>query len=385
MASAIKSKSSQAVALDQLVATYAPIGMRHRRRHQLRRNIIATGTAIAMAVGVMLAVSDISLYDYLHGSLPQRVAGMSEAEAAQLAAERAEFSAKLARLEAQIDGAQTQKLDLEVQLAEFEAQSARLARLLADIDSEQSTLVTSQDQGSQLDQEIAAMAAQRKNIEKRWAEFEAQGELLAMEIMAVNAQRKELETQRQLIQLQRQQLADMLQEADALYRRNVRAAGVEPAQDSSTHATEERAVKDNEPFIANPESLMVDNAQLDDMRGGFSIGDGMDVSFGFTQTGSVNGVDQFSNNFSVDSLSSGFDDVDMSNMNSVVLQNGSGNFVSGSVLDSLSDSFGNIIQNTLDDQVISTITTFDISLQNVPGTLQGMAGEAALMDSLGAF
>jgi len=111
----------------------------------------------------------------------------------------------------------------------------------------------------------------------------------------------------------------------------------------------------------------------------------MDISFGFSQTGSINGVDQFSNSFSIDSVASGFDDVDMSNMNSVVLQNGSGNFVSSSVLESLSDGFGNIIQNSLDDQVISTITTFDISLQNTPGTLQGMAGEMALMDTLGSF
>ena len=37
-----------------------------------------------------------------------------------------------------------------------------------------------------------------------------------MEIVAVNAQRKELESQRELIQFQRKQLADMLKQAEAL-------------------------------------------------------------------------------------------------------------------------------------------------------------------------
>lgn len=382
MSSAIESRPHQAElyqaeALDELVATYAPIGARRKRRQQLRRSVVAAGGAVAIVLGVFLVVSDVSLVERLSSALPQPVAGMSKTE-------RAELADTLAMLEARIADSQTQKQDLEAQLSEFEAQSLRLASLLADIDTERATLETSQpqgaqQQGSQLDQELAAMAAQRKNIEQRWAQFEAQGELLAMEIMAVNAQRKELETQRQLIQLQRQQLADMLQEADALYRRNVRAAGAEPMHDSSTRAQEE------ESFIATNNSLMVDNAELDDLRGGFSIGDGMDISFGFSQTGSINGVDQFSNSFSIDSVASGFDDVDMSNMNSVVLQNGSGNFVSSSVLESLSNGFGNIIQNSLDDQVISTITTFDISLQNTPGTLQGMAGEMALMDTLGSF
>lgn len=380
MSRAIESTPFQGAALDELVATYAPIGVQCKRRRQLRRNIFVVSAAVAIVMSANLIVSDVSLLERFGGVAPQRVAGMSDAEAAQLAAERAEFSDKLAGLEAQITGAQQQKQGLEARLAEFEAQGLRLATLLADIDSEHSTRNSNEQQGSQLDDEIAAMASQRKNLEQRWAQFEAQGDLLAMEIIAINAQRKELESQRELIQMQRQQLADMLREADALHRRNVRAAGVEPTQDSSTHASE-----DDGSFIYTSNSLMVDNAELDNLRGGFRIGDGMDIAFGFTQTGTINGVDQFSNSFSIDSVASGFENVDMSNMNSVVLQNGTGNFVSSSVLDALSDSFGNIIQNTLDDQVISTITTFDISLENTPGTLQGLAGEMALTDTLGSF
>ncbi|MBT8098312.1 MAG: hypothetical protein KJO82_01110, partial [Gammaproteobacteria bacterium] len=253
------------------------------------------------------------------------------------------------------------------------------AVLLDAADTEQKHLKQRQDVGSQLDQEITAIAAQRKALEQRWAQFEAQGELLTMEIVAVNAQRKELEAQRLQIDRQQQVLDAMLERAHSLYRRNPESANPDPAQDART-----RAIQD-EDFVYTENSLMVDNSQLDEMRGGFSIGDGLDVSFGFSQVGAVNGVEQFSNSFSVDSMSSGFSNVDMSNMNSVILQNGTGNFVSASVIDSLADSFGNIIQNTLNDQVISTTTTFDISLHNMPGTLQGLAGEQALQDSLGAF
>jgi len=121
------------------------------------------------------------------------------------------------------------------------------------------------------------------------------------------------------------------------------------------------------------------------MRGGFSTGEGFDVSFGFAQTGSLNGVDQYTNSFKIDSMASGLADVDFSNMNSVLLQNGSGNFVSSGVLDSLSDSFGTVIQNTLDDQLISTTTVYDIDLHNVSDAIQGIYGEQAIIDSLSGY
>lgn len=193
----------------------------------------------------------------------------------------------------------------------------------------------------------------------------------------MNAQRKELESQRQQIDRQQNELAEMLERADGLYRRNTKSDSTETNEETTT------AAADEESYTYTNNSLVVDNSELDGMRGGFSIGEGLDVSFGFEQTGSIDGVEQFSNSFTIDSVASGLDNVDMSNMNSVLLQNGTGNFVSASVLDSLSDSFGNIIQNTLDDQLISTTTIFDITLHNVPGTLQGLSAEQALMDSLG--
>lgn len=371
-------RSLDAVELDQLVATYAPIGER-RKRKKNRQRALKTGCAAAVATAASLfAYSDISLMQSVSDLMPTASSALRDSDLAMLDKERVEFAAKIAELERQIVGIQSKEHALESTQADLDEQSALLAQLLDKTGSEQTLLERRQQQGSQLDQEIAAITAQRMALEKRWAQFEAQGELLAMEIIAVNAQRKELEVQRRQIDLQRRELTEMLKQADDLTSRNTRSASTESTRDESLAAADDS-------FTYTNNSLVVDNSELDDMRGGFSIGDGLDVSFGYTQTGAVNGVEQYSNSFSIGSMASGFEDIDMSNMNSVLLQNGSGNFASASVLDSLSESFGNIIQNTLDDQLISTTTIYDISLHNVPGTLQGLAGEQALMDSIGSY
>ena len=374
-----KKLAATSARLDALVATYAPIGSQHKRKKDLRRAAAGGGGVFVVGAIALLSQSDMTLVERLAGALPQTTVTMSSDDAIRLENERVEMTARINDLETRLAAVQAHEFDLEAQRAEFERQSQRLASLLDATDSDQRDLERKQHQGSQLDQEIAAIAAQRKALEARWAQFEAQGELLAMEIIAVNAQRKELETQRLQIDRQRKELAELLERADGLYRSGTRSADGDAPQDVHTTAAEEPS------FIQTPNSLMVNNGELDSMRGGFSIGEGLDVSFGFSQTGSVNGVEQFQNNFTIDSVGSAYDNIDMSDMNSVLLQNGSGNFVSASVLDSLADSFGNIIQNTLDDQVISTTTIYDISLHNLPGTLQGFSGEQALMDSLGAF
>lgn len=380
MASATTARSTRAEKLDELVATYAPIGAQWKRRRRIRRALIAGGCIVIACASVQLVISDASLLDRIGGILPQASTAFDRSEIDQLIRDRAEFTKKIEGLEQNIATMQMQKQELESRQAEFVEQSTLLARLLDEAGDKQADLEVRQQQGTQLDKEISAIAAQRKALEVRWAQFEAQGELLAMEIIAVNAQRKELESQRLQIDRQQQELAEMLERADGLYRSNSNSAGAQTTEESTTTAA------GGSTFNAGSNStLLVDNGELDTMRGGFSMGDGLDVSFGVAQTGSINGVEQFSNSFSIDSVASGFDDVDLSNMGSVLIQNGSGNFVSSGVLDSLSDSYGNVIQNTLDEQVISTTTIFDISLQNVPGAIQGLNGEQALTDSLGSF
>lgn len=332
--------------IDQLVARYAPLGARRKRRRRLRRASAAAGLMAGVAMAGWVYSVDVTMPDgfRLTAAESERIG----AERAALDRDRVAFAAKLAELEQQIAAGQ-------------------------------SALELRRDHGSQLDREIAAIAAQRKTLEERWGQFEAQGKRLATEIVAVSAQRKELEAQRRQIDRQQAQLAELLDRIDSTYRRIARdaetAARVQPIPEPAEQTS----------IVAAAGSPVVGQGNLDDMRGGFTIGDKLDISFGFSQTGSINGVQQYTNHFTIDSMASDFTDVDFSNASTYVLQNGAGNFISGNVLDMAADTFGSIIQNTLDDQVISTTTTYDIGLHNMPGTLQGMQGEQALLDSLTGY
>ncbi len=339
--------SADTRSIDQLVATYSVAGQRQRRK---QRTLQAAWAAMSIfAVGAIALTVETVTPIVTDPAVP---ASTAEAD-------------KIAMLQQQVAALQQQRDDIEGQQAVLVERAAELQRR--------------EQQGDLLEQEIAAISAQRKALEQRWAQFEAQGELLVTEIMAVNAQRKELDAQRRQLEQHREELAEMLDKASRLHRQD--ASSERPRPPEETQATTER----RDDFGITYESLLVDNTLLEDMRGGFSIGEGMDVSFGFTQTGYLNGVEQFRNNFTINNMASGLDDVDMSNMSATLVQSGTGNFVSANVLDSISDRFSNIVQNTLDDQVIATTTVFDISLNNVPGALQGMAGEQALLDSLGSF
>jgi hypothetical protein len=65
-----------------------------------------------------------------------------------------------------------------------------------------------------------------------------------------------------------------------------------------------------------------------------------------------------------------------------VIQNGSGNFVAPNVLDGLSSGFGTIIQNSLDNQQIRTLTTYDIEVSDVSNAIRNIAAGRAISDTL---
>ena len=370
----------QKACLEQVVAAYAPRGQRERRRQRTIRTSIMSGCLAVVAGSVLVTVYDLPVGDTLTALLPTNATGDISQSPADFDRERAEFRSMIAELERKIGSIAAQEEALEMRQAAFHAQGLEMARRIDEALSQQSDLENRRDAGSQLDREISAIAEQRQALQARWAQFEAQGELLALEIVAVNAQRKELEAQRRQIDSQQRRLAEMLEKADEFYRGGAGAEAMMTEPASSTVSADEYTLNDY-----SNDLLVVDNSQLDAMRGGFSVGDGLDVSFGFTRTGAINGVEQFRSGFEVDSLAGGFDNVDMSNMGSSLLQNGTGNFVTSGALDALSRNFGNVIQNTVDDQVISTTTIFDISLHNVPGAVQGMHGEQAMLDSLASF
>lgn len=372
-----KSASPDRARLDELVATYAPIGARRKKDRRIRRLAIGGGAALAIAGAILLATSGSAL-------LPRALSGMAGAagpglaESEKLRAERREFAARIDALERQLAAVEHHRLRLEQQQADIEHQRESLDRLFAELDAKLANPRAAGDEGAALEKEIAAMAAQRQALEDRWEHFEAQGELLAMEIIAVNAQRKELESQRRQIAAQQRELAALLEKAEGLYKRNAAAIGSGIVEGTMT------VPEAGEDFDYAVSSLRVDSGELDSMRGGFTLGHGLDVSFGLTQTGSINGVEQFSNSFRIDDLGAHRGGADLSGMSPVLLQNGSGNVVSQGVLDSMALGFGSVIQNTLDDQTISTTNIYDISLQNVPGVVQGLSGARALTDSIGA-
>ena len=386
MATSATNASLGALELDALVATYAPIGERKRQQARRRRGLLAAAGIAMTAFFTLLLAVDASLPDGITSWFTAPGARMTTDELQRLRDEQSLFASRLADLEQGIVEAREQKRRLELRQAELGEQSQRVALLLDQFDRTASAAPVSPQPDPRLDREIAAMAEQREKLAERWAHFEAQGELLAMEIMAVNAQRKELEAQRRLIDRQQRALAELLDRAEGLYRR---AAGSihDPVEAEPTTATTDASAYTYtyNSLVADANELVADDGQLDRMRGGFSIGDGLDISFGFTQTGAINGVEQFNNHFTINSIGNGIDNVDLSNMNPVIVQNGTGNFVSADVLDSMATSFGSIIQNTLDNQEITTTTTYDIALHNVPGTLQGLAGEQALLDSLSSY
>ena len=386
MATSATDASLGALKLDALVATYAPIGVQKRQQARRRRGLLAAAGIASTAVLTLLVAVDVSLPGGVTSWFAAPGASLSADELQRLRDEQSLFASRLADLEQGIVEAREQKRLLELRQAELGEQSQRVALLLDQFDSAQTAAPVSQQPDSRLDRELAAMAEQREKLAARWAHFEAQGELLAMEITAVNVQRKELEAQRRQIDRQQRALAELLDRAEGLYRR---AAGSvhEPVQVEPTTATTEATAYTYtyNSLVADANDMVADDGQLDRMRGGFSIGEGLDISFGFTQTGAINGVEQFNNHFTINSVGRGMDNVDLSNMNPVIVQNGTGNFVSPDVLDSMATSFGSIIQNTLDNQEITTTTTYDIALHNVPGTLQGLAGEQALLDSLSSY
>ena len=126
----------------------------------------------------------------------------------------------------------------------------------------------------------------------------------------------------------------------------------------------------------------VHDGALEEMRGGIRLGDGIDIAVGLTRTGSINGVEQYSNTLQIDDLTSGMDGMDLSSMQGMVIQNGAGNNVAAGIADSLSGNFSSVIQNSLDNQVIWTMTIYDVSLKNVSSAIGSISAQEAIAESL---
>lgn len=140
----------------------------------------------------------------------------------------------------------------------------------------------------------------------------------------------------------------------------------------------------DDPFDAPP----VSDSQLDGMRGGFDLGNGTVASFGISRMVYINGNLVADTSVNIPDLAriSSEQANALSNMiNKVsVIQNGPGNSVDPASFDQQTGAL--VIQNTLDNQRIQTLTTLNASVHdlaqfssiNLGSTLQ-----SALTSSLG--
>lgn len=138
-----------------------------------------------------------------------------------------------------------------------------------------------------------------------------------------------------------------------------------------------------EPDIQFSEENSVDAATLDTVRGGFSYGDNLLVTLGIDRLVRINGnpVEQSSVQFGdVGKLASGATQLSADAIQGTrLIQNGQ----AGQMVSTLANGAlaGTVIQNTLNDQLISSQTTIRASVNNA-GMVQGMNFSATLNQAL---
>ncbi|ATE58900.1 hypothetical protein [Thauera sinica] len=129
----------------------------------------------------------------------------------------------------------------------------------------------------------------------------------------------------------------------------------------------------------------VDDGRLDDLRGGFQTPDGLSVSFGIERVVYVNGVLQSTTALRVEDLGqlqgggAGPAVVLPPGATVALVQNGSGNTAATNALSG--SALGTIIQNSLDNQKIQTVTTINANVNSIQA-LQGMRMQHSLQEAL---
>lgn len=146
-------------------------------------------------------------------------------------------------------------------------------------------------------------------------------------------------------------------------------------------ARETRAVKGAE-LLAR---AGVEDDQLDNLRGGFQTADGLSVSFGIERVVYVNGVLQSTTALRVEDLGSlrggtaGPTVVLPAGSTVALIQNGSGNAVATNALSG--SALGTIVQNSLDNQKIQTVTTINATVNSVQA-LQAIRMQQSMQEAL---
>jgi hypothetical protein len=380
------SKPTSDIDVDGIVARYTALGRQERKSvaHRGRKRVALVVSAIfgIFAVGALVWLSGIpgallprsaatddgvrELRDLVSSELDRLSAARKE-----LAAERDRYNLGSATLERELAAFAERHAELERQQAALTEQSTELRSALAAVETERlAILANARTADPAVERELAAIAAQRRELEARGAAFSSQGQQLSTELALLEQQRGELEDERAAMDQQRREL-------EALIESTTRAAGTtsriaDPRLDPTPLDTS------LEPILATA----VDGSALDEMRGGVQLANGMNIAIGLTRSASINGVEQYSSSLRLDELSAGIGSAVLDGMGMNVIQNGTGNFVAPNVLEGLSSGFGTIIQNSLDNQQIHTLSTYDIEISDVGRAIRDLATDQAISDSL---
>jgi hypothetical protein len=307
------------------------------------------------------------------------------AQRAELARQAERFQQQSALMVQQIAEINSQREALTAQSRQFETQRGLLAEAIAKVDAQRRQIETQQakvgQQTPSLDRQLAEITRQRQLLEEQQQQFQDQSQLLARELGRINAQRLEIERQRTAIEEQRAQVQGLLNQINEVGLNKLRQRRHGPAEEApgETYVASETGTREIPGALAT--LAAVDAGVLDEARGGIDMGEDFSVSIGITRTGSLNGIEQYSNAMYLEDLGrttgSGLQQFDP-----VILQSGAGNLIALDTVNGLSQNVTTIIQNTVDNQVIATQTIMDISLQNVSTVVQGLSAAQVVSESL---
>lgn len=405
------------VDVDALVARYAPVGRRLRRQRRLKQAAAALllpvlgiagfqaweagaarlRTAVSMAAGgspgasqasdaarIEAALRDIS---QLKTSVESSVA----AEIRALAEQRDRMQRLSTQLAQQLAAVNGERTALAEQSRRFETQQKLLADALSRVEQQRRQVEAQRslagDSSPEIERQLAEINRQRQALERQQQEFQGQSEQLAQELKRINAQRLEIERQREAIEAQREEVQGLLNQINQVgvnrLRQQRQGLPRQPGEESPAMvAAPAEADAPAPPAEAGPLATLaaVDAGVLSEMRGGVDMGNDFAVAIGITRSGSINGIEQYSSTMYLEDLTRG--GATFRAAEPVLLQTGADNLVSVDALNGMSPNVTTIIQNTLDDQVISNRTIMDISLQNVTTVLQGLSNAAVVGESL---
>lgn len=149
----------------------------------------------------------------------------------------------------------------------------------------------------------------------------------------------------------------------------------------SSHGTALTA-DDSGSFHANEWTPVSDQA-LDELRGGFDVGQALTVSFGIFRSVTINGDLVAQSSFNLPDITKISAEqariASLAIAESGVVQNGIGNFLTDGSRSGLPTS--TVIQNTLNDQTIETLTIINAGVNSL-GLLKSINAQTTLKDAL---